>query len=95
MVEGVKVARLAAHIGDLSKYPHKTRPRDLAMSKARRNLDWAGQFQNALFAADATHIREQRVPACDAKVGTMSGEFCANRASNALFAQTLQHSRKA
>lgn len=95
VVEGVKVARLAAHIGDLSKYPHRTRHRDLAMSKARRDLDWPGQFKNALFAADAVRIREERLPACDAAVCTMCGEFCANRAANALFAETLGHGPKA
>jgi phosphomethylpyrimidine synthase len=46
---GVKAARLAAHIGDLSKLPERTRSRDEAMSKFRRDLDWSGQFDNALF----------------------------------------------
>ncbi|MBI5552472.1 MAG: phosphomethylpyrimidine synthase ThiC [Desulfobacterales bacterium] len=94
VVEGVKTARLAAHIGDLSKYPERTRSRDLAMSKARRDLDWPGQFRHALFAQDAIRIREERHPQCDASVCTMCGEFCANRASNALFADTLRQSPK-
>jgi phosphomethylpyrimidine synthase len=94
VVEGVKTARLAAHIGDLSKYPERTRNRDLAMSKARRDLDWPGQFSQALFARDALRIREERHPQCDDSVCTMCGEFCANRASNALFAETLRHSPK-
>jgi phosphomethylpyrimidine synthase len=95
VIEGVKTARLAAHIGDLSKYPERTRARDLAMSKARRDLDWPGQFRQALFAQDAVRIREERHPQCDASVCTMCGEFCANRASNRLFSGTLQHSPKA
>ena len=95
VIEGVKVARLAAHIGDLGKYPERTKPRDIAMSKARRDLDWEGQFKNALFPADALKIRNDRSPACDEKVCTMCGEFCANRASNALFGNTLTGSVKA
>ena len=93
--EGVKVARLAVHIGDLAKYPEKTRRRDLAMSKARRDLDWDGQFAQALFPDEARKIRNDRSPRCDEKVCTMCGEFCANRASNSIFAETIQHSPKA
>ncbi len=95
VVEGVKVARLAAHIGDLTKLPERTRPRDVAMSKARRDLDWAGQFKHALFPEDAKRIRDERSPSCDEKVCTMCGEFCANRASSAIFQETLAASHKA
>lgn len=95
VVEGVKVSRLAAHIGDLGKLPEKTKPRDMAMSRARRDLDWEGQFKNALFPEDALRIRNERSPDCDPNVCTMCGEFCANRASNAIFQETLRVSRKA
>jgi 5-hydroxybenzimidazole synthase len=95
VIEGVKVARLAAHIGDLTKLPERTRPRDVAMSKARRDLDWEGQYKHALFPEDAMRIRNERSPSCDDKVCTMCGEFCANRASSAIFQETLNVSRKA
>jgi phosphomethylpyrimidine synthase len=95
VVEGVKVARLAAHIGDLGKHPERIRPRDLAMSKARRDLDWEGQFRHALFPEDARQIRRERSPSCDPDVCTMCGDFCANRASSALFKEALQNSAKA
>ncbi len=95
VAEGVKVARLAAHIGDLGKNPEKTRPRDLAMSKARRDLDWKGQFENALFPEDAQRIRKERAPSCDPDVCTMCGGFCANKASSPLFEETLKSSIKA
>jgi len=95
VVEGVKVARLAVHIGDLAKYPNRVRQRDIAMSKARRDLDWQGQFEHALFEADAARIRGERLPECDSKVCTMCGAFCANRASNGLFQETLNRSPKA
>ncbi len=95
VVEGVKMARLAAHIGDLGKHPDRTRSRDLAMSKARRDLDWPGQFANALFPEDARRIRQERAPAFDPHVCTMCGGFCANKAAGALFQQTLENSLKA
>jgi 5-hydroxybenzimidazole synthase len=82
------------HIGDLTKYPEKTRHRDIAMSKARRDLDWEGQFANALFPRDALKIRDDRSPSRDENVCTMCGEFCANRASNKLFAKSLDKSVK-
>lgn len=95
VVEGVKVAKLAAHIGDLSKLPEKTRRRDLDMSRARRDLDWEGQFKNALFPEDARRIREDRSPRCDDTVCTMCGDYCANRASSRLFEDVLKESSKA
>jgi phosphomethylpyrimidine synthase len=95
VAEGVKAARLAAYIGDTAKYPDRTRQRDMAISKARRDLDWESQFQHALFARDAERIRSQRLPECDPKVCTMCGEFCANRAASGLFAETLRRSQKA
>ena len=94
VAEGVKVARLAAHIGDLSKHPERFRGQDLTMSKARRDCDWEGQFTNALFPEDARRIRHDRSPS-DEKVCTMCGDFCANRASTELFETTLRTSHKA
>ncbi|MFH1137802.1 MAG: phosphomethylpyrimidine synthase ThiC [Pseudomonadota bacterium] len=95
VVEGVKTARLAVHIGDLVKHPHGTKPRDLAMSKARRDLDWNGQFENALFPEDARRIRAERAPQGDADVCTMCGDFCANKASNKIFSESLKTGPKA
>ena len=95
VVEGVKVARLAVHIGDAAKYPDRGRRQDIAMSKARRDMDWDGQFRNALFPRDAMRIRNRRLPECDAQVCTMCGAFCANRASRELFAGALAGSPKA
>jgi phosphomethylpyrimidine synthase len=94
VIEGVKVAKLAAHIGDLTKLREKTLPRDIAMSKARRDCDWDGQFKHALFPEDAMRIRNERSPS-DSKVCTMCGDFCANRASAHIFEETLKTSAKA
>lgn len=94
VIEGVKVCRLAAHIGDLSKLREKTFPRDVAMSKARRDSNWEAQFSYALFPEDAVRIRSERSPS-DSTVCTMCGDFCANRASAQIFEQTLKTSAKA
>jgi phosphomethylpyrimidine synthase len=40
-------------------------------------------------------IRDERSPSCDEKVCTMCGEFCAIRASSAIFEETLRLSQKA
>lgn len=92
VVEGVKVARLAAHIGDLAKYPER-RDRDIAMSKARRDLDWEAQFKLALFPDDARRIRGERSPS-NTHVCTMCGEFCANKGANQALGHMLVDSKK-
>ncbi|MDM8549616.1 phosphomethylpyrimidine synthase ThiC [Desulfobacterales bacterium HSG2] len=56
VIEGVKVARLSAHIGDIGKYPCHNSPLDLAMSKSRRNLNWEDQFKYALFPMQGRRI---------------------------------------
>ena len=78
VIEGVRVARLGAYIGDTAKYPDRMKSRDLAMSKARRDCDWDKQFSYAFFPEKARAIRESRSPA-NQKVCTMCGDFCANK----------------
>jgi phosphomethylpyrimidine synthase len=87
--EGVKAARIAAYIGDMNKYPEKGRQRDRDMSKARRDLDWEGQFRLALFPEDARRIRASRSPE-DENTCTMCGDFCASRGAGKLFAGDLR-----
>jgi phosphomethylpyrimidine synthase len=94
VTEGVRVARLGAYIGDTGKYPGKTKARDMAMSKARRDLDWEGQFRHALFPEEARAIRHGRSPK-DEEVCTMCGEFCANKGSLNLFGHLLSEEKKA
>lgn len=94
VVEGVRVARVGAYIGDMAKYPEKARARDMAMSKARRDLDWEGQFKVALFPEEARSIRDSRSPR-DRDVCTMCGEFCANKGSFNLFGHLLGQEKKA
>lgn len=93
VVEGVRVARVGAYIGDTAKYPERVKARDKAMSKARRDLDWDKQFAYALFPDEAKTIRDSRSPK-DHEVCTMCGEFCANKGSFNLFGHLLHHSKK-
>lgn len=94
VVEGVHAARVGAYIGDMAKYPDRGKERDVAMSKARRDSDWEGQFAHALFPEQAKIIRDSRSPH-DQKVCTMCGEFCANKGSFDLFGHLLSGTRKA
>lgn len=94
VVEGVKACRVAAHIGDMIKLPEAGKARDLAMAKARRDSDWARQFELAMFPEDAAAIRRERMPAHE-EACTMCGEFCANRGSKDLFGHLLAGGCKA
>jgi phosphomethylpyrimidine synthase len=94
VVEGVRVARLGAYIGDTAKYPERIKSRDMAMSKARRDLDWEKQFAHALFPEEARSIRRSRTPR-DQEVCTMCGDFCANKGSANLFGHLLDRTKKA
>jgi phosphomethylpyrimidine synthase len=87
--DGVKAARIAAHIGDINKYPERMRERDKEMSKARRDLDWQKQFELALFPEDAKKIRASRTPE-DETTCTMCGDFCASRGAGKLYADDLR-----
>jgi 5-hydroxybenzimidazole synthase len=86
---GVKAAKIAAYIGDMNKYPERSRQRDKEMSKARRDLDWQRQFELALYPEDAAAIRASRTPE-DEKTCTMCGDFCASRGAGKLFAADLR-----
>ena len=50
IVEGTRVAKIAAHIGDLTKKERGYQtPHEIQMAEARKRLDWDTQFQLALF----------------------------------------------
>ncbi|OPZ87308.1 MAG: Phosphomethylpyrimidine synthase [bacterium ADurb.Bin429] len=82
--EGVRAARLACHVGDIVKLGDRARHRDREMALARRDMDWAAEFQQALFPDVARSIRASRMPAAE-DTCTMCGELCANRNGNRLF----------
>jgi phosphomethylpyrimidine synthase len=72
--QGVITARIAAHIGDMIK--NHDREQDLAMGRARRDMDWEKQFQLAIDPETARQVRASRSPT-DAHVCTMCGDYCA------------------
>lgn len=88
--EGVMCARVAAHIGDMVKLGKKSR--DIDISKARRDLDWARQFELALDPVKARAIKSQRNS--DGAGCTMCGKFCASDILMGLFTPYMEGSQK-
>ncbi len=81
--EGVRATRLAAHIGDIAKYPPR-RDREKTVALARRDTRWEDHFQHLLFPEQAKKVRASRVPE-NSKTCTMCGDFCAMERGMALF----------
>jgi len=76
--EGVIAARIAGHAADIVKGIPGAREQDLAMSRARKALDWERQVELALDPDKARRLRAERNPA-GIRECTMCGEFCAMR----------------
>ena len=76
---GVMASRIAAHVGDMIKLGK--RDQDLAMGRARRNLDWEKQYELALDPEYARSVRNSRAPE-DTDACTMCGDFCALKIVN-------------
>lgn len=76
VAEGVIAAKIAGHAADLARGNPRAFKRDLAMSKARKALDWEKQFKLAIDPKRARKIRKSRPPHND-QVCTMCGELCA------------------
>lgn len=81
VITGVKTSKIAAHIGDMVKYPERAREWDLAMGRARRDLDWEKMYSLALDPEHARAIRNDRAPE-DSDACTMCGNFCALKIVN-------------
>lgn len=75
--EGVVAAKIAAHVADIVKGIGMER--DDAMAKARKELDWARQFELAIDPEKAREVRRRRPPTIDPKVCAMCGKWCAIR----------------
>ncbi len=74
--EGVIVTKIAAHAVDIVKLGAKASARDLAMAKARANLDWRKQIENALDSEKAKQIRG-RIKLKSAETCSMCSQYCA------------------
>jgi phosphomethylpyrimidine synthase len=73
--EGVVAAKIAAHIADVARGKKKALARDLAMAKARAELDWEKQISLSLAPDKTARLLKERSigkGAC-----TMCGPFCA------------------
>jgi phosphomethylpyrimidine synthase len=74
--EGVIATKIAAHAVDIVKLGCKATNRDLAMAKARADLNWKKQIENALDPEKATRIRS-RVKLKSPETCSMCSEYCA------------------
>jgi phosphomethylpyrimidine synthase len=74
--EGIIASKIAAHAGDLAKGIAGASDKDLTMSRARKALDWEGQFAASLDPEKARAYKESSQPSEDG-VCTMCGDFCA------------------
>ena len=74
--DGVIATRIAAHAADVARGSKKAEEWDVAMSRARKALDWTTQMELAIDPAKARALRESSRPESE-DVCTMCGKFCA------------------
>jgi phosphomethylpyrimidine synthase len=81
IVEGTRVAKIAAHIGDMARIP-ESRKIERDMADARKALDWERQFKVALTGdhARVIHERDGMLDTC-----SMCGDLCAIKLVRELF----------
>jgi phosphomethylpyrimidine synthase len=73
--QGVIAARIAAHAGDIVKGSRGAWDWDLAMSSARRNLNWEQQLKLAIDPAKARELHSRHPTAGHGC--SMCGDYCA------------------
>jgi len=74
--EGVIASKIAAHSGDIVKNVNGARDRDLAISKARRELDWDAIYKNAI-NPELARKRKMESEGADDDACSMCGKLCA------------------
>jgi phosphomethylpyrimidine synthase len=83
IIEGTRVAKITAHIGDtVRKHEGWRMEREVQMAEARHSLDWDEQFRLALYGENARkiHDRDGETETC-----SMCGDLCAVKMVNELF----------
>lgn len=83
IIEGTRVCRIAAHIGDIARIKEGYRSaREIQMAEARKRLDWDEQFRVALYGDVARQIHER-----DGSLDTcsMCGDLCAMKMVEDIF----------
>jgi phosphomethylpyrimidine synthase len=92
IIEGTRVTKIAAHIGDTVRRPEGYRmEREVQMADARRRLDWEEQFRLALFGdvAKKIHNRDGEQETC-----SMCGDLCAVKMIRELFEEKEKKANK-
>jgi phosphomethylpyrimidine synthase len=92
IIEGTRVAKIAAHIGDTVRRPEGYRmEREVQMADARRRLDWDEQFRLALYGEHAKkiHSRDGDMETC-----SMCGDLCAVKMGRELFEERHKSLKK-
>ena len=92
IIEGTRVAKIAAHIGDTVRRPEGYRDeREVAMAHARKDLDWEKQFRLALYGdiAEKIHARDGELDTC-----SMCGDLCAIKVVREIFEMPEKKSEK-
>jgi phosphomethylpyrimidine synthase len=74
--EGVIVTRIAAHAADIAKGLPGAMDWDIAMSRARKSLNWEKMLEFAIDPKRAKQMRDESLPS-ESDVCTMCGEYCA------------------
>jgi phosphomethylpyrimidine synthase len=83
IIEGTRVAKIAAHVGDtVRKHEGWRMDREVQMAEARHELDWDEQFRLALYGEHARKIHERDG---ETETCSMCGDLCAVKMVNELF----------
>ncbi len=91
--EGVRVTRLAVHVGDVAKYPER-REKEKLTAMARRDMRWDDHLGLLLFPDKAREIRASRHPSKE-ETCTMCGDFCAMRKGMEVFGTDISPDKQA
>jgi phosphomethylpyrimidine synthase len=92
IIEGTRVAKIAAHVGDtVRKHEGWRMEREVQMAEARHTLNWDAQFKLALFGdhAKKIHCRDGDMETC-----SMCGDLCAIKVVNELFGEKGKKNKK-
>jgi len=93
IIEGTRVAKIAAHVGDTVRKPEGWRmEREVKMAEARHELDWDEQFRLALYGDHARKIHERDG---ETETCSMCGDLCAVKMVNELFGTAKKGKGKA
>jgi phosphomethylpyrimidine synthase len=87
--QGVVAARIAAHAADIAKGIPGAMEQDIQMARARKRLDWEGEFAAALDPDTARRMRAES-PVSDHGACTMCGEFCAYKVMDDAMAEAAR-----